>query len=344
MRLFLLLLAYIVHLSAYGQERQSVSLFDSLYSLRSDLKITLTYPFDSLYRNQQHDIEATISIETGNSHFLKHTEMTINLRGKFRRMKCTMPPLLLNFKKSTLRQLGLNTVDEIKLVTHCMENLEGQENLQEERLCYQLYETLTPYAYRTIWAKVEYHDTSDPSRVIVSTGFLLEPDKVLSARLEIIEQKKFNIPEDSLHFESYNTTTVFNFLIGNRDWSVVGCRNAKLFYDSLKAQYVVIPYDFDYANIVGATYRRETLPASMNHPFDRLYEGEYFKDRACEMLKNFQPFRPKLMALLETIPNPMDTARRKKIEKYFDTWFNMIEKCKPEEMKYGLVCPYKGGL
>lgn len=336
--------AYYLPLSAFGQGQQSISLFDSLYSVAGDIRITLTYPFDSLYRNQQHDIEATISIESGGRPFLKHTEMAINLRGKFRRMKCTMPPLLLNFKKSTLRQLGLNSIDEIKLVTHCMESQEGQENLQEERLCYQIYETLTPYAYRTIWATVEYHDVSDPQRVIISTGFLLEPDKVISARLGLTEKKKYNMSQDSLHFESYNTAAVFNFLIGNRDWSVVGSRNIKLFYDSLKTQYVIIPYDFDYANVVGASYRRETLTDPMTHPFDRVYEGEYFSERTGEMLQNFQPVESKLMESMESIRNPLDALRRKQIEKYFEAWFAMLRKSKPEDHKYGLVFPYKGGL
>ncbi|HEX5625848.1 MAG TPA: hypothetical protein VFX48_07520 [Saprospiraceae bacterium] len=339
-----LLISLLAALSLSVAGQPGSSLFDSLYQSQ-EIDITLTYPFDSLYRSQREEIEARISIRTPSGYLLQDEPMTLNLRGKFRRMKCTMPPLLLNFKKGTLRKLDLShQADEIKLVTHCMEGEEGQENLQEERLCYQLYEKLTPYAYRTIWVTVQYQDASGLKPSITSAGFLLEPDKDISSRFGLKEIKVFNVTEDSLHYESYANAVAFNFLIGNRDWSIVSSRNAKLFYDSLKHQYIVIPYDFDYANIVGATYRRENRPASMAHPFDRIYEGEYFSTRAGDILKQFMPSKEPILDVVETAVNPMDKTRRKKIKRYLEEWYYIISKAAASELGYGFVCPYSGGL
>ena len=207
-----------------------------------------------------------------------------------------------------------------------------------------LYEALTPYAYRTIWVSVTYIDASHREGSISSTGFLLEPDKVISSRLDLIERKLFNISEDSLQFESYSLATAYNFMIGNRDWSIVMSRNAKLFFNSFTNKYVVIPYDFDYSNIVDASYRRETRPVTMLHHFDRIYEGEYFHTRAGAMLLSFDTLKPVILERLTSAENPMDDIQRKKIYKYFETWFTHIEKSKPIDLKYGMVCPYKGGL
>jgi hypothetical protein len=337
--LLLLTWAFIAEVS--GQATKS--LFDTLFALEQ-VKITLIYPFDSLYRTNREEIDAIITIESKDGPLIHNEKMSINLRGKFRRMKCTMPPLLLNFKKSTLRNLNLNTIDEIKLVTHCLETPEGQDNLQEERLCYQIYESLTPYAYRSIWVDVEYIDLAHPKKRIISNGFLLEPDKDITNRLGIEERKLFNVSADSLHYETYANAVAFNFLIGNRDWSIVMSRNAKLFFNPTIGKYNVIPYDFDYSNIVGASYRRETRPEKMTHTFDRLYQGEYFIPRSGEILKTFHANEARILEKVSSVPNPMDEAKRKKIARYFESWFDYIDKSSAKDLHYGMVMPYKGGL
>ncbi len=327
----------------WSQDPIKISLFDKLYT-SNNIELTLTYPFDSLNKTKSEEIEARISIRTDSGFLLTDAPLTINIRGKFRRMKCTMPPLLLNFKKSTLKELNLSAIDEMKLVTHCIEGPEGIDNMEEELLIYQLYETLTPLSYRTIWLSVKYCNMSNPVECVQSVGFLLEPDKVVSSRLGIIEKKLYNMAEDSIHYVSYSRTAAFNFLIGNRDWSVVASRNAKLFYDPQLGKYVVIPYDFDYANIVGATYRRETLPKAMKHPFDRIYQGEYFANKSGEILKSFYACEKPVLDAVNSAHNPMDQERKNKIYKYLDSWFRMVKNKKADELPYGTICPYAGGL
>ena len=343
MRFFTLCFFLGLYSVVYSQDRSSVSLFDTLYSQKA-VQLTLTYPFDSLYKSNNEEIEARISIRTEAGLMLRNEPMVISLRGKFRRMKCTMPPLLLNFKKSTLKEMGLATIDEMKLVTHCIAGPEGQQNLAEEFLIYQLYETLTPVSYKSLWVNVEYCNLSNPDECIQSVGFLLEPDKVISSRLGIEEKKLYNVPEDSIHFDTYGLAAAFNFLIGNRDWSIIASRNAKLFYQPSLGKFVVIPYDFDYANIVGASYRRETLPQGMVHPFDRIYQGEYYGTRSGEILKSFYMFEKILSAKLFSAVNPLDDERRRQISRYFNQWFDMIKKSKVTELPYGIICPYTGGL
>lgn len=336
---FLLLISSVLN----GQDQARSSLFDSLYTA-GEVHIRLVYPFDSVYRNREDEVEAMITMRIGQTYLMLDEPMTINLRGKFRRITCEMPPLMLNFKKSTLRNLGLSAQDELKLVTHCMYGPEGQKNLEEELLCYQLYEALTPYSYRSIWVSVEYCDTSHPDSCHTSAGLLLEPDKNIELRLGLKEKKLYNLPGDSLDYDSYCLLTAFNFLIGNRDWSVNSSRNAKLFYKPELHKYIVIPYDFDYANIVGALYRKERLPPQMTHPFDRIYYGEYFPEKAAEILQTFSRHESVLLQVIQSPKNTMDADRRQRITKYFEQWFSQIRRTNTNKMQYGLVIPYKGGL
>lgn len=343
MRFTLLLHLILCFASVDAQKQSQLSLFDKLYSLDS-LKVTLIFPFDSLTKSNIEEIDGIISIESESGFFLKDEPVGINLRGKYRRLKCSFPPLLLNFKKSMLKKMNLGNTDEIKLVTHCLEGPEGQANLQEERMIYQVYEAITPFSYKTIWLNIEYMDQGHPDVSIPSAGFLLEPDPVIHSRLGIIEKKVYNEMEDSIEYDSYARVAAFNFMIGNRDWSVVASRNAKLFYDSTLSKYIIIPYDFDYSNVVSPSYRRENLTKEMIHPYDRIYVGEYYKDKAGDMVKSFYEYRQKVTDAVNSSPNPMGDQRRKEINRYFYYWFEMVKHHKASLLPYGTICPYKGGL
>jgi len=285
-----------------------------------------------------------IWIQHKDGKLMRNVPMTINLRGKFRRMKCNMPPLLLNFKKSTLREMHLNPIDEIKLVTHCINGDDGVTNLEEEMLCYQMYEKVTPYAYRTIWVNMEYCDALHPDSCFTSFGFLIEPDKVFSQRNGVSEKRIYNVSQDSLEYSSFKTFTAFNFMIGNRDWDIVSSRNAKLFFHPGFGKYIVVPYDFDYANIVNAQYRRQPLVPPMEHQFDRIYDGYYFRDQCAETLKSFLPFRDSVLTVILKANNPLNEERREKVEGYIGDWFKWLDKTNTNLLQYGVVCYYKGGL
>jgi hypothetical protein len=117
-----------------------------------------------------------------------------------------------------------------------------------------------------------------------------------------------------------------------------------LFYDPSQGKYIVIPYDFDYSNVVGPSYRRENLPETMIHPYDRLYQGEYFENKSGQILKSFAVYQDTIINTIENALNPMDTERRQQIERYIQSWFKMVNRLKANELNYGIVLPYKGGL
>jgi len=60
-------------------------------------------------------------------------------RGNFRRMKCEMSPLKIEFKKKDLKAAGLAKFDDMKMVTHCVRNKsEAKALLKKEYLAYKL--------------------------------------------------------------------------------------------------------------------------------------------------------------------------------------------------------------
>lgn len=340
MRLFFLSILFFSAFFSSASGQDQPSLFDLLVD-KQDIQISLTYTFDSLYRTQREEIDAVISIDSHDGQILENAPLKLNLRGKFRRMKCVMPPLKLNFKKSTLRNLGVSEIDDIKLVTHCMEGKDGQEDIDEELLCYKVYETLSPYAFRTVRVNIIYRDKAGKYPAINSGAFLIEPDKVLETRLRLDERKRFSIAEDSLDFSAYASAAAFNFLIGNKDWSITESRNTKLFYNPDTGKYIAVPYDFDFSNVVIASYRREVKSPGSTHPLDRVFKGEYFADRSAETLTGLLQHEKEILRVVMEADCNLSKDRRKKIAKYFSDCFQYIRTRNADKLKYGMVLPYQ---
>jgi hypothetical protein len=134
------------------------------------------------------------------------------------------------------------------MVTHCQE----ESWVLREYLVYKLFEQWSPYHFRVRLAKVSYM-AEDGSWQETKYAFLIEDDDQMAARLggEIIEDSLYLSEVDSL---ALSRLIVFNYLMGNTDWSIYLRKNIRLVSLPNGQAPIPIPYDFDWAAIVGATY------------------------------------------------------------------------------------------
>src|SRR4030095_9215845 len=73
--------------------------------------------------------------------------------------------------------------------------------------------------------------------------------------------------------ETFLKMTMFQYMIGNTDWSVQYLHNIKLIaVDSLSTPYAV-PYDFDHAGIVEAYYAYPPPELGLSSTKERCYRG-----------------------------------------------------------------------
>lgn len=180
-------------------------------------------------------------------------ELEVEVRGRFRRKTCTMPPLKLHFDKQWLAQIGYNKHNDFKLVTHCTNDASGQESILREQLAYELYNIVAPNAsYRTQLLKVNYVDVKDGSTE-TSYAILIEDTDELKDRMNAEKCKAcYSIPSNKVNNESQ--ITLFNYMIGNSDYSFQMNRNLKLLKEADKKTYTAVPYDFDFSGLVSASY------------------------------------------------------------------------------------------
>src|SRR6478609_1385265 len=78
------------------------------------------------------------------------------VRGNYRLKNCYFPPLKLKFNKKEVSSTIFEGNKALKLVLPCLTSSDKNKLILKEYLCYQFYQILTPYYFRTRLAHFEY--------------------------------------------------------------------------------------------------------------------------------------------------------------------------------------------
>lgn len=252
------------------------SLFDTLLTTpKLELVITTDLQQLTAGRDSDETFPATVAVYEKND--LRSTwEIKIALRGRYRRKFCGFPPLKLDFDKDELQAAGLATFDKFKLVTHCLDDKTiGNENMIKEHLVYELYNILSPHSYRTILTKVTYQDQSDKRYKIERYAVLLEPTAELAHRMQATEVEGLvNPPIEQLDSQVENLLSLFQYMIGNEDWTIESMRNLKAFRSEKTGQLILVPYDFDFSGIINTSYAVPNTELGLVSVEERAFMGK----------------------------------------------------------------------
>tara|TARA_R110002074_G_C12557018_1_gene667231 strand:- start:4426 stop:5511 length:1086 start_codon:yes stop_codon:yes gene_type:complete len=262
----LFLLCFFLCSAAIGQ---SSNLFDTdevlALNLQGDLKKILK---DRRNDSQYH----AATLQYKGAYTTSTIPIKIKTRGHFRKMSsnCKYPPLLLNFKKSSIPKSSVfEGQDKLKLVTPC----QGEKHVINEYLVYKLYNLITPRSFNARLVKVTFQDTIKNKSSLPYFGILLEEEKQMAKRNQSSSLKKIGLRPESTQKEDYLEMAVFEYMIGNTDWSIQYQQNIKLIMTDSTSLPIAIPYDFDHAGIVRAPYAKPAPELKLSSTLERRYRG-----------------------------------------------------------------------
>jgi hypothetical protein len=200
-------------------------------------------------------------------------------RGKFRRRICNMPPLKVDFDKDELEAAGLERYDEFKIVTHCLIDEFSQDRVVKEYLAYKMYQLLSPYTYRVQLARIQYVDLTQGTNERY-WGFLIEDNKEIRDRLQMSKVDSFNLAPELFPAEHLTKIALFQYLIGNSDWSFESNRNIEVVRSG--EDFYLLPFDFDFSGFVNAPYAIPNPDFKLASVRDRVYLGPTPTDQAMQ--------------------------------------------------------------
>jgi len=304
------------------------TIFDLLNQEENELDVTIEFDMSALMesRRSEEQQKATFSYKDANKE-TQEFELKVELRGKFRRRVCQFPPIMLKFSKKELKARGLQDHNDLKLVTHCIDDKSvGNDNVIREYLLYKMFNELTDRSYRVKLIKITYKDSEDNYPKIKRWAFLIEDTDEMAERLGGLEcEQCLNVPNDSLDARNENLVSFYQFMIGNSDWSSFMDRNVKFVNRPGDKKKLIVPYDFDFSGMVNASYAIPSSDYGLTSVKDRVFLG---RDVAHEvMVENIRL----LLDKKETLYDIVTQARRLSYEAqdemldYMDTFYELIE-------------------
>ncbi len=221
----------------------------------------------------------------------------LRVRGNFRRLpaNCLFPPLLIDIDKKKKKNSVFDYQNRLKLITHCI----SEDYIFQEHLVYKIYNLLTDNSFKTRLARVTYQDSAAKREPETKMAFLLEDETDLAKRnnAKIVKQKQMNATQ--LDTVSMATLSVFEYMIGNTDWSLPFLHNIKLLSNKGKAP-IPVPYDFDFSGIVEAKYAIPPPELEISSVRNRLYRGIPYPPSVFEQVfENFRKNKAQIYQLYE---------------------------------------------
>jgi hypothetical protein len=261
--------------------------------------------------------------------------VNLTVRGHFRREFCYIPPLKLGFAKTN--DSKMHPFKSVKLVSSCRPNSTYEQFLLKEYLTYKIYNMLTEKSVRVRQLNVDYKDSNGNKSNFIEPAFFTEDAKDMAKRNKCIEWKKGKLATESTNRKQMTMVAIFEFMIGNTDWSVPGDHNILLIQskeDSASVPFVV-PYDFDYSGLVNTDYAIPDPLLNTEKVQDRVYRGyERTMGELNESLEIFKQQKEKIYALINNF-EPLVARNKKGMISYLDEFYKIINN--PKEVKYNFI-------
>lgn len=253
----------------------------------------------------------------------KKFDVKVRARGDFRRRPdiCSFPPIMVNFRKKQVRSTIFDGEDKLKLVTAC----QIEEDVIEEFLIYRMYNLVTPLSFKVRLANIKYYDTADERELFERYSFFIEDDDRLAERFDASKYEGFLTPFD-LDRENFMLMSVFEYLIGNKDWFISSRRNVTILRpdDTTKALHAV-PYDFDFASLIDASYTKPRNVPERNLSTRRVFKGLCYTSEEFEKtFRTFRNLKPVFESLFE-VEELISRSTRNRNLWYLDEFYEIIQ-------------------
>ncbi|MCC6459590.1 MAG: hypothetical protein IT260_03900 [Saprospiraceae bacterium] len=259
------LLCLFVQTLLSGQAPPLASVFDYLTRDES-ARIQLDMNLDSLLLLRKTGTYIPVKVTGPDGRPL---DAEIRPRGRYRRMKCDIPPIKIKFSKAALAAAQLDTLNEIKVVFPCSDSTENLDLVLREYFAYRMFEHLSPrYCFRARLIQLSIMDPKRPAPLNIP-ALLVEHDEEVTARLKGRVLEEWGIKTERVQADQAALLAVYQYLIGNTDWDITSMRNVLLVQAEGVEKVLTIPYDFDFAGLVNAPYASPSSESKLRSVRDR---------------------------------------------------------------------------
>ncbi len=321
-KIFTIAMLFVLSFPALAQRKAYERL--ALFENEEPLNVKLKLDAKDLLNKKDNDryLFTTVGISQGDS--LLEGDINVRARGKFRREFCFVPPIKLDFDTSTAGKLkGLKSMD---LTCQCKQGNEFMQLVYKEYTIYKLYNILTDRSQKVRLVNLTLEDKEGKRKPVNVPGFFIEDYDVTAKRNGAKEVKVSKLHTENTDRKQMTLVAMFEYMVGNTDWSVYANHNIKLMQDTTDrtSKPYASAYDFDFSGLVNAPYATPDPQLGTESVTTRVYRG--FPREVSELKEMADYFRSKKDAMYAYINQSkfLDNRSKKDMVGYLEEFYKEI--------------------
>jgi len=187
--------------------------------------------------------------------------------------------------------------------------------------------------------KITYVQSDTNKKKYERFGVLLEDDEELATRSKAVVVESYGCSMDSLDVFGSSVHAMFQCMIGNADWGIMGLRNAKVMRLHNQNLLTIFPYDFDFSGFVDAGYAIPNPDYNLSSVQQRVFLGKIHSDETMHSVaKHFLDRKEETLELCKNFTLLSKRCRKKSI-KYLKSFYKKIENEKEFLIELQKLCP-----
>ncbi len=262
----------------------------------------------------------------------------IKTRGIWRKKNCEFPPVRLNIARETSKGTAFYGLDKPKLVSYCRDDDTYEQWVIQEFQLYRIYNMFTPMSYKARLVEMTYSDEAGKVQA-KRAAIILEQPELLPERMELSPVKEKGAGPDFVEPHHGALVGVFEYFIGNTDWSIFALHNIALLSQP-DGNVIPVPFDFDFSGVVNARYATVDPKLSITRVRDRMFRGYCVPPE--EFPKVFDQFRQAKDAIYALYQDPIGKLMKKdyveQTLKYYDDFYKTINDPRAANREIVKVC------
>ena len=311
-----------------------------LFESDSVLKLTMPVDFETLCRpSQNRDCDFTPTVfeyvdRAGENHTIP---IGILRRDGWRAMQtnCQVPTLYVRFGEEGTAGTIFEGQTTLPLTSHCGKGI-SPENVPSRRLPdwfesyvgneylgYRLYNLVTEASLRVRLVEITYTHPGRPRLDFTRKAFFSEHFEDLAKRVGAELLPPYSFDPGKLNFQAADQLALFQYMIGNTDWSIENQDNIILLrYPD--GSHIPVLYDLDMSALVNAHYARPAASLPIKKVKQRYYMGYCHGDNDWDALfTKFRFLEESVMNILAEAPG-LGRGDRRMSGSYLDSFFSAI--------------------
>lgn len=321
-----------------------------LFASDTVMRLTIPLDFSSLCRPREtEECEfAPTTLNWGDDKGEKRSvPVGVKIRGGWRSLarNCSTPLLWLRFAEANVVGTPFEGQSLLPLTTHCGKGVSAEayaratkrsdfeQYLLREFLAHRAYNVLTDLSLRARLVRISYPDPERPARSTLHYAFLTEHFDAAAARTGNQRPERGSFEPSRLDAQAAARLALFQFMIGNTDWSIARERNTILLQND-EGRQLPVPYDFDMSGLVAADYAGPAVGVPVDNVRDRYFLGYCQQGIDWDALfAEFNANREPILELDDRLPG-MSRSSQRWVHRFLEGFFDILSS---PERRRGLI-------